>query len=147
MEIYEHNHESPTAGAHPGLNRTWQKATLNFYMGGLFSVYQGLLARCPICVTSHPSLNPVPLLPILTSRKGQLYVFDYTKIGPFWFLSCIDHFTKFIAGELFETKEAINVRSCLYEHYMSGGVPEKLVPSAKIPRDRHLNLTASSVGL
>ena len=93
-------------------------------MGGLWPVFESLIARCPICVTSHPSPNPVPLLPILTSHKGEIYVYDYTKIGQFWFFSCIDHFSKYIAGDLYNTKEAINVRSCLYDHYMSGGVPE-----------------------
>jgi hypothetical protein len=125
IDVYVHNHESATAGTHPGLYRTWRKATLNFYMGGLFTVYQSLLGRCIVCVTTRPFPNAVPLLPILTSRKGELYVYDYSKISAFWFFSCIDHFTKHINGDLFHTKESINVRNSLYDYYMAGGVPER----------------------
>jgi hypothetical protein len=94
-------------------------------MSGLFSVYESLLARCPICVTIRPTPNAVPLLPILTSRKGEIYVYDYTKLFSFWFFSCIDHWSKLIAGDLYDTKESINVRNFLYDHYMCGGVPER----------------------
>jgi hypothetical protein len=96
-------------------------------MGGLFIVFQSLLGRCVVCVTARPSPNAVPLLPILTSRKGQLYVYDYSKISRFWLFSCIDHFSKYLNGDLFNNKESINVRNSLYDHYMSGGVPEKSV--------------------
>ena len=48
--MFTHNHSSPVSGTHPGLNRTWEKASQNFSLGSLYPVFLSLLERCPICV-------------------------------------------------------------------------------------------------
>jgi hypothetical protein len=87
--------------------------------------------RCPTCA-SHEPVKKNPIVPILTTRRGQLVMFDLTKYyvsdeeGYVWILTVLDHFTKYLWAKGFKNKDAGPIAEWLYEHF-SGNItmPER----------------------
>ena len=49
------------------------------------------------------------------------------KIGEFWIFVIADHFSKFVAADVFTTKEACNVVECLEKFYTRYGAPNHVL--------------------
>ena len=87
--------------------------------------------RCPTCA-GHKPIKKFPSHAIITSRKCELVMFDFTKFyvpdknGNKYMLTVVDHFSKFSWTKEFKTKKGNAVAKYLARKFSAEmGVPER----------------------
>ena len=117
---------------HFGHNKAEYRLSTKYRIHGLRELVQSVSGNnCPVCAKFQP-IPKIPTRPIVTSRRNQLVMFDLTQFyvpneeGVQWFLTVVDHFTKFIWGRAFATKEAEPIAEYLAELFGEQcGLPER----------------------
>ena len=117
---------------HHGHNILQARIGNKFFIPGLAAKCVAVSGNnCPVCA-KHETVRKKPVESILTSRRGQLVMFDLTKYylsddeGFVWILLVTDHFTKFAWGQEFKTKEAAPIAEYLFKIFTDGVcVPER----------------------
>ncbi|KAJ3167211.1 hypothetical protein HDU88_002549, partial [Geranomyces variabilis] len=55
------------------------------------------------------------------------WVINFKQLDSLWYLAVVDHFTKFITGEIFTTKETVNVATFLHNEFERHGHPQVIL--------------------
>ena len=128
LEIVRRDHEEH----HDGHNVAEPRIGHDYLITDLRKKYQAISGNnCAVCA-AHEPIKKKPVEPILTTRRGELVMFDLTEYyvpdseGYVWILTVVDHFTKYLWAHAFKSKEAKPIAQYLYGIFTSNiTMPER----------------------
>ena len=128
LQIVRRDHQEH----HDGHNVAEPRIGHDYLIADLRKKYQAISGNnCPVCA-AHEPIKKKPVEPILTTRRGELVMFDLTEYyvpdseGYVWILTVVDHFTKYLWSHAFKSKSAKPIAQYLYGIFTSNiTMPER----------------------
>ena len=81
-----------------------------YYVNGFKHYIQEIVRNCSLCQSVLKTRVSAPIFPVRSYGPNERYTMDYTQFAPnVWFLFVIANFSKRVWGEVYATKEEVNV--------------------------------------
>lgn len=130
---------------HAGHLRTYETIREQFYWRGLYTDVEHFVKSCTDCMgfKTPKTIAPVPIQRhFIPSRPGQMVSCDLvgqlpeTSKGHKYFITFVDHFTKFLVAYPMRTQSAEETSEMFFKYITLFGIPENLLT------DRGSNFTS-----